>query len=225
MNLAIHQLSRGPRPLKPHLRGWSHAAACVAAITLCPIVIVLSPGARGSAALYTGAVVALFGTSAAYHRFRWGERTHALMKRLDHSMIFVAIAATYSPIALMTLPAREGRLILVVVWLGAGAGVATQLFWSAAPRWVVLTSYLVVGWAALLVIDDIWRALGVAGFVLLMVGGILHTAGAVVYATRRPDPWPRWFGFHEIFHLFVIAAIASHYVVIATIALPRGAAA
>ncbi len=214
MNLA------SPHSLKPHLRGWSHAAAWVAAVALCPIVIVVSPGARGSAALYSGAIVGLFGISAAYHRFRWGERMHALMRRLDHSMIFVAIAATYTPIALVALPGSEGTLILSVVWVGAAAGVGMRLFWPAAPRGLMVAFYVAVGWVALLVIDHIARALGVAGFTLLLVGGVLHTAGAVVYATRRPDPWPRWFGFHEIFHLLVIAAIASHYVVVAAIALP-----
>jgi len=211
-------------PLKPHLRGWSHAAACIAAITLCPIVIVFSPGARGVAAIFTASTVGLFGISALYHRFDWGETMHQVMKRLDHSMIFIAIAATYTPIAVVALPPGPGMLILRVVWVGAALGVATQLFWPSAPRAVVVSLYLGVGWAALLVVQDIWTALGVAGFVLLLVGGALHTVGAVVYAIKRPDPWPTWFGFHEIFHLFVIAAIAVHYVMVATIALPKAVA-
>lgn len=218
MNLAF------AHPLKPHLRGWSHAAACIAAITLCPIVIVLSPGARGVAAIFTASIVGLFGISAMYHRFSWGAKMHQVMKRLDHSMIFVAIAATYTPIAVVVLPPGPGMLILRVVWIGAALGVATQLFWPSAPRSVIVTLYLSVGWAALLVVQDIWNALGVAGFVLLLVGGALHTVGALVYATKRPNPWPKWFGFHEIFHLFVIAAIAVHYVMVATIALPQAVA-
>lgn len=148
-----------------------------------------------------------------------------VMKRLDHSMIFVVIAATYTPIALVALPSGPGSLILRVVWIGAVAGVITKLLWPHAPRALSVTLYIAVGWAAMLVIDDIWRALGVAGFVLLLVGGLLHTAGAVIYATKRPNPWPRWFGFHEIFHVMVVAAIATHYVVVATIALPKGAMA
>ncbi|MGI9622716.1 MAG: PAQR family membrane homeostasis protein TrhA [Acidimicrobiales bacterium] len=217
MNFAI------PQSLKPHLRGWSHVAACAAAIALCPIVIVFSPGARAAAAVFSGAVIGLFGISAAYHRFHWGSRMEAVMKRLDHSMIFIVIAATYTPIALVALPNGPGTLILRVVWVGAIVGVITRLFWTHAPRAIIVALYIAVGWAAMLVIDDIWRALGVAGFVLLLVGGLLHTVGAVVYATKRPNPWPRWFGFHEIFHLIVIAAIATHYVVVATIALPKGA--
>ncbi len=205
---------------KPHLRGWSHAAAAIAALTLCPIVIVLSPGARAAAAVFSVATVLLFGISATYHRFNWGERMHEVMKRLDHSMIFVAIAATYTPIAI-AMPSGPGNLILAVVWIGAAAGVTTQLFWPTAPRPMVVTLYITVGWAALLVIDDVWNTMGVAGFVLLIVGGVLHTVGALVYATQRPNPSPAWFGFHEIFHLFVIAAIATHYVAVATIALPK----
>lgn len=219
MNLVL------PNVARPRLRGWSHAVAAVVAATLCPVVIVLSPGARAAASVFTAAIIGLFAISALYHRFHWGVRMEAVMKRLDHSMIFVAIAATYTPIAAVALPDGPGSLILRVVWIGAAAGVLTQLFWPHAPRPILVTLYITVGWAALLVIDDIWRALGVAGFILLMAGGLLHTVGAVVYATKRPNPWPRWFGFHEVFHVFVIAAIALHYVVIATIALPKGAAA
>lgn len=205
---------------KPHLRGWVHTVAAVAATALCPILVVFSPGARGSAAIFGGAVIGLFGISALYHRFRWGPRAHATLRRLDHSMIFVVIAATYTPIAVAALPGAPGSLVLTVVWTGAVIGVLTQLFWPAAPRPLIVSLYITVGWAALLVIDDLWHALGVAGFVLLIVGGVLHTIGAVIYATRRPDPWPRWFGFHEIFHVMVVAAMATHYVVVATVALP-----
>jgi hemolysin III len=197
--------------------------ACVVAISVCPVLIVFSPGSRPAAALYSVATVGLFGISAAYHRFRWQERAHGLIRRLDHSMIFVAIAATYTPVAL-TLPQDASRLVLALVWGGAAFGVLTQLLWPTAPRILVVATYVVVGWAALSVMGEIWRALGVAGFVLLLIGGLLHTAGAVVYASRRPDPFPSWFGFHEVFHLLVVAAVASHYVVVAFVALPAAAA-
>ncbi len=209
---------------KPRLRGWSHAVAAMAAIALCPIVIVFSPGVRAAAAVHAGATIGLFAISALYHRFWWGPRMHTVLRRLDHSMIFVAIAATYTPIAIAVLPPGPGRLILTVAWVGAAIGVSTQLLWPGAPRALTVSLYIAVGWAAMLVIDDIWHGLGPAGFALLLIGGLLHTTGAVVYATQRPDPWPGWFGFHEIFHLFVVAAIAVHYVMVATIALPKGAA-
>jgi hemolysin III len=209
---------------KPRLRGWSHAVAGLVAVALCPILVVFSAGTRSTAAIFASAIVGLFATSAVYHRFRWGRRTHAVLRRLDHAMIFIAIAATYTGVA-ASLPPGSGRLILTLVWAGAAAGVATQLLWPDAPRLLIVGLYIAVGWAALVVIDDIWRALGAGGFALLLAGGGLHTIGATVYARRRPDPWPTWFGFHEIFHLFVVAAVASHYVVVAFFALPRGAGA
>lgn len=206
---------------KPRLRGWSHAVAAVAAIVLCPFVIVFSPGARTAATIYAVATIGLFGISATYHRFHWGPRMHTALRRLDHSMIFVAIAATYTPIAMIVLPPGPGGLMLAVAWSGAALGVGVQLLWPTAPRGIVVGLYITVGWAALLVIDDIWHAFGTGGFTLMVVGGLLHTIGAVVYATRRPDPWPTWFGFHEIFHLFVVAAIATHYVMVTVFALPK----
>lgn len=209
---------------KPHLRGWSHTIAAAAAVALCPLLIVFSAGSRATAALFASATIGLFSVSALYHRFRWGPRSHALLRRIDHSMIFVAIAATYTGIAI-SLPAGPQRLILALVWTGAAAGVLIQLFWSSAPRWLVVGLYVLVGWSALVVIDSIWAALGPGAFALLLIGGCLHTIGATVYATKHPDPWPRWFGFHEIFHLCVVAAVASHYVVVAFVALPRGAVA
>lgn len=210
--------------LRPHLRGWSHAVAAVAAVVVAPVVIAAAPGGRprSAVALYALSVIALFGVSACYHRFRWGPRMHALWRRLDHSMIYVAIAATYTPIALLSLPPADASLVLRLVWGGAAAGIAVQLLWRSAPRWITVALYATVGWAALVVIDSLWHGLGVGAFVLVVVGGVLHTAGAAVYATRRPDPWPRWFGFHEVFHLFTIAAVAAHYVAVAGLVVPRG---
>jgi len=141
------------------------------------------------------------------------------MQALDHSMIFIVIAATYTPIAAVALPDPQGRLILTIVWAGAIGGVLLNLAWPQAPRPVVVAPYLIVGWVAVVVVVDVWRALGVAGFILLVAGGLLHSFGAVVYARKRPDPWPTVFGFHELFHLFVIGGIACHYVVVAFFAL------
>lgn len=202
------------------LKGWSHLLAAVAAITLCPILIALSPsGTRAPAAIFSAAVIALFTISGLFHRVQWSARPHKIMQALDHSMIFVVIAATYTPIAAVALPDPQGTIILWLVWVGATSGVLLNLMWPTAPRPVVVAPYLIVGWVALFVIVDIWRALGVAGFVLLVSGGVLHSIGAVIYARKRPDPWPTVFGFHEIFHLFVIGGIACHYVVVAFFAL------
>lgn len=134
-------------------------------------------------------------------------------------MIFVVIAATYTPIGAVALSQGQGRIILTVVWVAALTGTAIHLLWPDAPPKLLVGAYLIVGWAALPVIDDVYRQLGVAGFVLLLAGGVLHSIGGVVYAGRRPDPWPTVFGFHEVFHLFVIGGIACHYIVVAFFAL------
>jgi len=206
--------------VRPLLKGWSHLVAAVAATALCPILIALSPaGTRAPAAIFSACVIALFLISGLYHRIQWSPGPHKIMQALDHSMIFIVIAATYTPIAAVALPQPEGRIILTVVWIGAIIGVVLNLAWPRAPRPVVVAPYLLVGWAAIAVIDDVWRVLGVAGFILLVAGGLLHSIGALVYARKRPDPWPTIFGFHELFHLFVIGGIACHYVVVAFFAL------
>ncbi len=213
----------GPLALpQPVLRGWSHAIAALAATALAPILIALGPGGadRAVVAVYAIAVVGVFGVSAVYHRFDWTPRVKAVIRRLDHSMIFVFIAATYTPVGFFALGSSSARLVLSVVWSGALLGVVGRVAWLNAPRWVLIAPYPIVGWAALLVIGDIWRGLGVAGSTLLFIGGGLYTIGALIYAVRRPDPWPRWFGYHEIFHLLVVAAVALHYVAIAFFALP-----
>jgi len=210
-------------PPRPRLRGVSHRAAFIAALTLMPIMIVSAPrvGPRFVIAIYCASTVGLFGISALYHRVQWGSTGYAVMRRLDHSMIFLAIAGTYTPIAIFTLEPFERNVLLSVVWIGSAAGITIRLFFHDLPYPVIAAPYVLVGWAAIFFIDDIWRALGVAGFTLILTGGALYTIGAVVYALRRPDPWPKVFGYHEIFHLFVVAAAATHYVAIAFFALPR----
>lgn len=196
--------------------------ATLAAIALAPIVIALGPGGadRAVVSVYAIAVVGVFGVSAAYHRFDWSPKVRAMIRRLDHSMIFVFIAATYTPVGFFALDSGSARLVLSVVWSGAALGVLGRVAWLDAPRWVLIAPYPVVGWAALLVIGDVWRGMGVAGSTLLFIGGGLYTLGALIYAVRRPDPWPRWFGYHEVFHLLVVAAVAVHYVAIAFFAFP-----
>ena len=208
---------------RPLLRGVSHQVAAIVAATLAPLMIVRAPGVgpRFIVALYVTAIVGLFGVSALYHRGRWGDRGLAVMRRLDHSMIFIAIAATYTPIAAFVFPTRAAAIVLVIVWFGAALGMALRLWWPRAPYWVVALPYLAVGWVGVIALGDIWRGLGASGFTLIVVGGGLFTLGALIYAMHWPNPWPGWFGYLEIFHAFVVAGIAVHYVVVAFFAVPQ----
>ena len=208
---------------KPEFRGFSHMLAFVAALTLAPLMIVAAPGVgpRFVIALYTLSITGLFGISALYHRGTWSPPARLLLRRLDHSMILIAIAATYTPIALFALPGTAARVLLAIVWVGAGVGILSRLAWLDAPAPVVAGPYLAVGWACLVVGPQIWRSMGVAGFVLLLVGGLVFSGGAVVLTSGRPDPSPRWFGYHEVWHVLVIAGVAVHYVAVAFVALPK----
>lgn len=202
---------------KPRFRGFIHMLACSSALTLAPILIVITPGIadRFIMAIYGLAIAGLFGVSAMYHRNDWSARSVVIMRRIDHSMIFVATAATHTPIALIALPPGPGWTLFFIVWTGAIAGIAGRVFFPNAPYAVVAVPYVLVGWSSLVVINHVWSSLGVAGFTLLIAGGALYTAGAVVYALHRPNPWPRSFGYHEIFHALTVGGAACHYVVIA----------
>ncbi|MBG01634.1 MAG: hemolysin III [Acidimicrobiaceae bacterium] len=206
---------------KPTLRGWSHRLAFLTAIVLCPILISSAQGARTLAVLYSTAIICLFGVSSFYHGHSWSRRAHDIWRRCDHAMIFIAIAATYTPISWLMIPKTDATLVLLVVWIGALTGVLVMIFWPSAPKSVLIPLFIIVGWSALLVIDELWKNLGGWGFTFLLLGGALHTSGAVIYGMQKPDPWPSKFGFHEIFHLLVVFAITSHYVIIAFIALPN----
>lgn len=202
---------------KPTFRGLSHLLAFASTLTLAPLVIVFTPGIapRFIMAVYSIAIVGLFGVSALYHRNTWSLRGEEIIRRIDHSMIFVAIAATHTPIALLALPTRPGWFLFAVVWTGATLGISGRLFFPNAPYPVVAAPYVLVGWCSLLVVNHVWAELKIAAFVLLFVGGALYTIGAVFYAAHKPNPWPKHFGYHEIFHLFTIAGAACHYVVVA----------
>jgi hemolysin III len=208
----------------PRLRGVSHAyAAFVAAAIAALLVAGAAPGdARLAALVYGAGLIALFAGSGLYHRWRWDARWRPLLRRIDHSMIFVFIAASYTPPALLVLHGTTQVLVLGGVWLGALAGVTLSVAWIDAPRWLGAATYLALGWIALLAIPQLLGALSVAPLALIVGGGVLYSAGAVVYATRRPDPWPLTFGFHEVFHAFVIAAAACHVVAMAGWVLPAG---
>ena len=181
--------------LRPRLRGWLHAYAAAISIasgaTLVAVAAALRGGSAGATtAVYAGTVTLLFGTSALYHRVQWQPRAHALMKRLDHSMIFVFIAGTYTPIAALTLPHGDAVAVLVAVWAGALFGVALQTVWPAAPRWLSVPCYIALGWVAVFVLPQMLHNAGVAALVLILAGGIVYTIGGVVYGcagpTRRP---------------------------------------
>ena len=205
---------------KPLLRGWFHKVAFVISVVLCPILISLSSEARFLAALFSFAVIGLFGVSSCYHGFSWSASAHDLLRRIDHSMIFITIAATYTPISWLLLPRSAAITVLVAVWVGAFIGVMIMVFWPKAPQIVLVPVFLVVGWSALLVINEFVTSLNPIGLVLLILGGAFHTIGAIVYGFKRPDPWPNTFGFHEIFHSCVVLGVAAHYGIIAFIALP-----
>lgn len=209
--------------LKPRWRGVLHFYAFLVAVGLGVLLVVFAPGgsATAAAAVYATAVCGLFGVSALYHRRTWSEAGRRWMRRLDHSMIFVFIAASFTPVGLLALEGTLAIVILTVVWGGAAAGVILKLVWISAPKWLSAVLYVALGWVAVVATPALWNQLGWLSVVAFGVGGLLYTAGAVIYACERPNPWPRTFGFHEIFHTLVVAAAATHYAVIAFAVLPQ----
>jgi len=214
-----HSLAATVAELKPRLRGWLHAYAAVISIISGAAMIAVAAAVKGGSAgattsIYCATVTLLFGTSALYHRLDWGPAARRLMKRLDHSMIFVFIAGTYTPIAALTLPRTPAMAVLIAVWSGALVGVGLQTLWPSAPRWLSAPCYIALGWVAVFVMPDLLHNAGVAAFVLIVAGGAIYTIGGVVYALKRPNPVPGVFGFHEVFHLCTLVAAACHYVAI-----------
>jgi hemolysin III len=208
--------------VKPRLRGVSHQYAFFVSL-VCGLALVLAAEegrARLAAAIYAVAVSALLGTSALYHRVTWRPRARRWMRRLDHSMIFVLIAGTYTPVALLALPTSLGRIVLVVVWAGVGVGVLFKLVWIDAPKWLLAAVYVALGCASLAIFGELPGAIGWLAVTGLALGGLLYAIGAIVYASGRPDPLPGVFGYHEVFHALVIVAAALHYAVIAFAVLP-----
>src|SRR5947209_8316203 len=203
---------------RPRLRGWLHLfaffGAIVAGAVLIPLASVLGPRAGVSVTVYALTICGLFGTSALYHRRRWSPRGWKVMKRLDHSMIFLFIAGTYTPFSMLAVREPAGYWVLGVVWTGAVLGVGLKLSWPTAPRWVGVPLYLALGWVAVFVLTDILHIAGVASLVLLAVGGVLYTLGGLAYALKRPNPWPGVFGYHEVFHAMTIVAAISHYIAV-----------
>ncbi|MER7587060.1 hemolysin III family protein [Micromonospora sp. NPDC127501] len=204
---------------KPRMRGWLHTyaffVAVVCGIVLCSIAAT-RPGWAPlvSCLIYSLTVCGLFGTSALYHRRVWSERGYQVMRRMDHSMIFVFIAGTYTPLCAMLLALRPATVMLALVWGGALAGVAVKVIWPHAPRWVSAPLYLALGWVAVAMLPEILHGGGVAALVLLVVGGAIYSVGAVFYALRRPNPWPTVFGHHEFFHACTLLAALCHHIAI-----------
>ncbi|MBK9516639.1 MAG: hemolysin III family protein [Anaeromyxobacter sp.] len=203
-------------PPKPLLRGVSHEIAAAFAVAGWVALLQAAPGPRAlaAAAVYGLALTAQFAVSALYHRPRWGTRARLVMRRLDHAAIFMLIAGTYTPFGLL-LPDGAGRGLLVAVWIGALAGMVLSVAWPLAPKWLMAVLTVGLGWMIVPMLPALHGAIGAGGLWLLGGGGVAYTVGAVVYATRRPDPFPRVFGYHEVFHALVILAAVLHYVAVA----------
>lgn len=198
--------------VRPTWRGWIHAGTFPIAIVAGIVLIVLAQGgaAKWAAAVFMVTSLLLFGNSALYHRFDWGPTTKAVLKRIDHANILLLIAGTYTPLAVLALPPQKGMVLLIVVWSGTVLGILFRVFWINAPRWLYVALYLALGWAAVMYMVDLLQA-NVAMMVLVCVGGLLYTAGAIVYAMKKPNPWPGHFGFHEIFHVCTVLAFLCHW--------------
>jgi hemolysin III len=211
-------------PVKPKLRGVFHEYAFFISLG-CGVGLILAASdgrARLAASIYAVAVSALLGTSALYHRVTWRPAARRWMKRLDHSMIFVLIAGTYTPVALLALHGSLSKTILIVVWAGALGGVVFKLVWIDAPKWLFAGVYVALGLVTAAIFGELPATIGWLGVAGLALGGLLYVVGAVIYASGRPDPAPRVFGYHEVFHALVIVAAALHYAVIAFAVLPHG---
>jgi hemolysin III len=207
--------------LKPKLRGWLHLATAPLTLAAGIVLIALSPDTttRIGSTVFTLSALVLFTVSAIYHTGHWSPPVWAFLRRFDHANIFLLIAGSYTPFSLLLLDGTAEVALLTTVWSGAVLGVLFRVFWTDAPRWLYVPIYIALGWAAIFFIPSFFEGataqgvgIGIAVFVLILAGGALYTFGGLVYGLRRPDPWPRWFGFHEVFHSFTVLAFATHYV-------------
>jgi hemolysin III len=207
--------------VKPKLRGWLHLGTAPLVLAAGIVLVCLAPTdmTRAGAIIFSISALLLFSVSALYHRGHWRPKTWILLRRWDHSNIFLLIAGSYTPFSLILLHGTDRVVLLSVVWAGAILGVGFRNFWTTAPRWLYVPIYLALGWAAVFFIPQMFMGsrqlgvgIGIATMVLIIIGGLLYTVGGVVYGLKRPNPSPRWFGFHEVFHSFTIAAFFTHYV-------------
>lgn len=210
--------------VKPKLRGWLHAGMAPLALAASIVLICLAPTTHGriGAAFFLAGSVMLFGTSGLYHRFTWSERADGVLRRMDHSNIYVFIAASYTPLALLMLDGTSRVVLLCLVWTAALGGLAFRLLWLGAPRWLYTVLYIAMGWAAVGWFKPFYESGGPLVFILILAGGLFYTGGAIVYGRKRPNPSPRWFGFHEIFHSCTIAGFVCHYIAISLITYAAG---
>jgi hemolysin III len=206
---------------RPRMRGVLHQWAFVVSLVTGTALVLLAGGAKATVAalIYAISVSGLFGVSALYHRVTWSAAARRRMRQLDHAMIFVLIAGTYTPVGLLVLEGGLGLAVLVIIWAGAVAGIVLNLAWRSAPRWVGVSVYIALGWVAVIVMPQMIRDHGFTWVGLLLLGGLAYSVGALIYARRRPDPVPAVFGYHEVFHLLVIAGVAAHLAAITGVVL------
>jgi hemolysin III len=209
---------------RPRLRGVSHQWACVVSVIAGAFLVWRAPSSRATivAVIYAASMVGLFGVSAVYHRVVWNPGARRWMRRLDHSMIYVFMAGSATPVALLVVGGTLGTVLLCVAWGGALLGVAMNLAWIDAPRALKTAGYVALGWVGVIALPELASALGAVPTALFLLGGVFYTAGAIVYAKRRPDPVPAVFGYHEVFHALVVAAALVQFVAVAGFVLPLG---
>lgn len=210
--------------VKPRMRGLSHYYAFFLSLAAGTLLVVTAPRglATWTALVYALSISAMLGASSLLHRGTWTPAQARILTKLDHTCIYLLIAGTYTPISLIAMSGVIRALVFSVVWLGAIVGIALEWLWYRPPRGWVTTNYIVVGWVALVALPQLWTSLGVAGFLLVLLGGLSYTVGAVIHAAQRPDPWPEVFGYHELFHVFVLVALVLHFAAIAFVVLPKG---
>lgn len=201
----------------PRLRGVSHQIAFFFAVAAGLLLVALT-GWRWPVAVYAASLATMLGVSAAYHRGRWRPAVRRRWQRADHAAIFVFIAGTYTPVCVLAMEAASGRQLLALVWIGAILGVLRAMFWPGAPRWVVSGLYVLLGWVMIIALPAVARGTGVPLLLVILLGGLLYTVGATMYALRWPDPWPKVFGYHEVFHALTIVAVLCHFGAVVTVA-------
>jgi hemolysin III len=210
-----------PAKVKPLLRGHFHQGAFYFTMGACAMLIAGAQGPRAMVAtvIYSICISTLFGISALYHRPMWEPGPRTLMKRLDHAAIFLMIAGTATPISMLALSGENGNKLMAILWAFAFFGVMQSLFWVKAPRWLSAILYVIMGWLSVPYLGEMKVVLGESRIWILLAGGVVYTVGAVIYATKKPNPWPKYFGYHEVFHILVIVAAVLHFIVVSSLIL------